>query len=271
MLWLTINRADKGNAIPYYVRDRLIAALPRRALRPRRCARSCSPPRASGTSAPAPTSRCRSRTASRSPTARPTWSSARAINMMRARLPAADAGDPGLREAGDRRAQRHRGRRRLDARARGRPRRSRPTPPSSSRCSCAAASSPTAASRTCCRASSACTRRRSSSSSATTCSAADARALGIVNKVVPAAELAGDREGVGRAARERADQGDRLVEEAAARRVASCRAATSSKKRRCSSRSTAHDRRLGRRRRVVPRAPRRRSGRAGERRRWRPS
>ena len=23
MLWLTINRADKGNAIPYYVRDRL--------------------------------------------------------------------------------------------------------------------------------------------------------------------------------------------------------------------------------------------------------
>ena len=24
MLWLTINRADKGNAIPFYVRDRLI-------------------------------------------------------------------------------------------------------------------------------------------------------------------------------------------------------------------------------------------------------
>ena len=27
VLWLTINRADKGNAIPYYVRDRLIAAF----------------------------------------------------------------------------------------------------------------------------------------------------------------------------------------------------------------------------------------------------
>ena len=36
VLWLTINRADKGNAIPYYVRDRLIAALPGRAQRPRR-------------------------------------------------------------------------------------------------------------------------------------------------------------------------------------------------------------------------------------------
>jgi len=27
VLWLTINRADKGNAIPYYVRDQLIAAF----------------------------------------------------------------------------------------------------------------------------------------------------------------------------------------------------------------------------------------------------
>jgi 2-(1,2-epoxy-1,2-dihydrophenyl)acetyl-CoA isomerase len=27
VLWLTVNRADKGNAIPYYVRDRLIAAF----------------------------------------------------------------------------------------------------------------------------------------------------------------------------------------------------------------------------------------------------
>ena len=61
VLWLTINRADKGNAIPYYVRDRLIAALPGRALRSRRALRSCSPARASGTSAPAPTSRSASR------------------------------------------------------------------------------------------------------------------------------------------------------------------------------------------------------------------
>ena len=27
VLWLTINRADKGNAIPWYVRDALIAAF----------------------------------------------------------------------------------------------------------------------------------------------------------------------------------------------------------------------------------------------------
>ncbi|MDQ1457003.1 MAG: 2-(1,2-epoxy,2-dihydrophenyl)acetyl-CoA isomerase, partial [Actinomycetota bacterium] len=27
VLWLTINRADKGNAIPYYVRDALIDAF----------------------------------------------------------------------------------------------------------------------------------------------------------------------------------------------------------------------------------------------------
>ena len=27
MLWLTINRADKGNAIPFYVRDMLIDAF----------------------------------------------------------------------------------------------------------------------------------------------------------------------------------------------------------------------------------------------------
>ena len=66
-------------------------------------------------------------------------------------------------------------------------------------------------------------------------SAADAERIGIVNKVVPAAELQARDEGVGRAARERPDQGDRLVEEAAARRVASCRAATCSRKRRCSS------------------------------------
>ena len=59
--------------------------------------------------------------------------------------------------------------------------------------------------------------------------------IGIVNKVVPAAELRARDQGVGRAARERPDQGDRLVEEAAARRDASSRAATSSKKRRCSS------------------------------------
>ena len=36
MLWLTINRADKGNAIPYYVRDRLIEHFQRGARRPRR-------------------------------------------------------------------------------------------------------------------------------------------------------------------------------------------------------------------------------------------
>ena len=48
--------------------------------------------------------------------------------------------------------------------------------------------------------------------------AADAERIGIVNKVVPAAELHA-AQGVGRAARERPDQGDRLVEEAAARRV----------------------------------------------------
>ena len=64
--------------------------------------------------------------------------------------------------------------------------------------------------------------------------AADAERIGIVNKVVPAAELRGGGQGVGRAARERPDQGDRLGEEAAARRVASSRATTCSRKRRCS-------------------------------------
>ena len=29
VLWLTINRADKGNAVPYYVRDRLTQHFPR--------------------------------------------------------------------------------------------------------------------------------------------------------------------------------------------------------------------------------------------------
>ena len=70
VLWLTINRADKGNAVPYYVRDRLTqhfweahADLEVRAI--------VLTGAASGTSARAPTSRCASPWASPSPTARP--------------------------------------------------------------------------------------------------------------------------------------------------------------------------------------------------------
>ena len=39
VLWLTINRADKGNAIPYYVRDRLTRSATRTGISG--CARSC--------------------------------------------------------------------------------------------------------------------------------------------------------------------------------------------------------------------------------------
>ena len=85
------------------------------------------------------------------------------------------------------------------------------------------------------RASSACTRRRSSSSSATTSPAADAERSASSTRSCPRAELHADGQGVGRAARERPDQGDRLVEAAAARRVDVDRARRSSRRRRCSS------------------------------------
>ena len=75
MLWLTINRADKGNAIPYYVRDRLIqhfgdahADLAVRAIVLTAAGERhfCT---GADLSVPQPH-------AGRSPTARPTWSSA---------------------------------------------------------------------------------------------------------------------------------------------------------------------------------------------------
>ena len=97
------------------------------------------------------------------------------------------------------------------------------------------ARSPTAASRTSSRASSACTRRRSSSSSATTCSAADAERIGIVNKVVPAAELhAATKEWAERLASgptKAIGWSKQLLHDASRAR----RAATSSRTRRCSS------------------------------------
>ena len=256
MLWLTINRADKGNAIPYYVRDRLIAALLGRALRPRRCARSCSPRRASGTSAPAPTSRSASRPASRSPRARPTWSSGGATHMMRARLPAAHGVDARLREADHRRAQRHRGRRRRDVRARRRPRdrgRHRQAHPG---VRAPRARSPTAASPTCCRASSACTRRRSSSSSATTSPRPTPSASGSSTRSCPPPSC----EAAAKEWAERLASGPtkaigwakQLLHDASELSTG----ATCSTKRRCSSRSTAAPQDSGEGVAVVPRAAR---------------
>ena len=94
-------------------------------------------------------------------------------------------------------------------------------------------------------------------------SAADAERLGIVNKVVPAAELQATAKEWAERLASGPDQGDRLVEEAAARRVGARRAATCSKKRRCSSSSTPSTAGLGRRRRRRSASAARRSGRAG--------
>ena len=141
MLWLTINRADKGNAIPYYVRDRLIAALPRRARRPRRPRdRADRRRRAALLHRRRPVGPPAAR--SPSPTARPTWSSAPRSHMMRIGFQRLMEAMLRLPEAGDRRAQRHRGRRRRDVRARGRPRDRGRHREASSRCSCGAGLDP---------------------------------------------------------------------------------------------------------------------------------
>ncbi len=121
MLWLTINRADKGNAIPYYVRDALIEAF-RNAhwdLDVRAVVLTAAGERhfctGADLSVPQPQRGTR-------PDDAPDRVVGSAINMMRAGFQQLMTGDPGLREAGHRRAERHRGRRRLDARARRRPR-----------------------------------------------------------------------------------------------------------------------------------------------------
>ena len=112
MLWLTINRADKGNAIPYYVRDRLIQRVPSTRT-PTSTVRAIVLTAAgerhfcTGADLSVPPAR-----EAASPTARPTWWSARATQMMRAGFQRLMEAMPGLPEAGDRRAQRHRGRRR---------------------------------------------------------------------------------------------------------------------------------------------------------------
>ena len=126
----------------------------------------------------------------------------------------------------------------VDARARGRPRDRGRHVAHHPGVRAPRASSPTAAARTCCPASSACTRPRSSSSSATTCPAADAERIGIVNKVVPAAELEATAERVGRAPRRRARPRPsaapkKLLQPLARRRPR----ARSSRTRRCSSSS----------------------------------
>ena len=150
VLWLTINRPDAGNAITPDGPQPDDRALRRRERRPSTCAPSCSPPPARSTSAPAPTCGPDASRRRRSPRARPSASSGDAARMIRTgiqRLIGAilDCEKPVIAALNGTAAGggAHDG-------ARVRPRRSRPTTPASSRCSCAGASSPTAAAPTCC-------------------------------------------------------------------------------------------------------------------------
>ena len=79
-----VHPADKGNAIPYYVRDALDRRVPQRALGSRGARALCSLPPANGTSAPAPICRCRSRNAGTRPADAPERVVGSAVNMMRA-------------------------------------------------------------------------------------------------------------------------------------------------------------------------------------------
>ena len=137
-----------------------------------------------------------------------------AIDMMRAGFQRADGGDPGLPEAGDRRAQRHRGRRRRDARARGRPRDRGRHRASSSTCSCDAASIPDGGvAYLLPRIVGMHKAKELVFFGDDLVAPPTPRELGIVNKVVPAAELAGARPRSGpsasRAARPRRSAGRR--------------------------------------------------------------
>ena len=204
VLWITLNRPDAGNAITPDVRNRMID-LPRRGQRvPRVRAVVLTAagdeallhrrrPAAPSGDGPAP-----------KPEGAPERIVGDAARMIRTGMPAPDQRDPRLREAGDRRAQRHR-RRRRHAPSRSRATwSSRPRTPGSSRCSCAAASSPTAAAPTCSPASSACRRRRSWCSSATTSRRPRPSASASSTRSCPRAELEATRQRVGRAAGRRA-------------------------------------------------------------------
>ncbi len=159
VLWLTINRADKGNAIPYYVRDRLIRHFneAHTDLEVRAIVLTAAGDRHFCTGADLTVRAADGHHARR----RARHGRGQRDEHDAHRVPTTDASDARLREAGDRRAERHRGGRRLDVRARGRPRdrgRHREDHPG---VRAARPHSRRRASRTCSRASSACTRPRS--------------------------------------------------------------------------------------------------------------
>ena len=123
VLWLTINRADAGNAIPYYVRDRLIQHFldAHTDLAVRAVVLTAAGERHFCTGADL---RVRP-PAKPKPEGAPDMVAGTAIEMMRTGFQRLMAVDPGLPEAGALRAERHGRRRRRHARARVRPRRRR--------------------------------------------------------------------------------------------------------------------------------------------------